>query len=159
MVESDGAHIYFNVDDSDDVIRVESVAGGRRPTRAIASISTLLETLIYKYVLAILSPNGLGVEKVKNDQNQNDEPKRSRKSSEYIRVVGEQRIEVVNTKQRPDDVPKKARDKKWAVIVTVPTKSGGWRKLTVSTNDRKSDAIRALLDKEIALKAAAQESD
>jgi hypothetical protein len=80
--------------------------------------------------------------------------KQPRKSSDYIRVVGDVRISVVNTKQNPNDVPKKARDKKWAVIATSPTKSGGWKKATISMNDKKYDAISALLNHEIALKAA-----
>ena len=80
--------------------------------------------------------------------------KQPRQSSGYIRVVGDVRIEVINTRQRPDDVPKTYRDKKWVVMTTAPTKSGGIRRGKVSSNERKYDAIRALLDHEIALKAA-----
>jgi hypothetical protein len=85
--------------------------------------------------------------------------KRARKSSDYIRVVGDVTIAVINTRQRPDDVPKTYRDKKWVVMTTAPTKSGGLRRAKVCSNDKKYDAIRALLDHEIALKAALKEKN
>ena len=88
-----------------------------------------------------------------------DQPKRSRTSSAYERRVGDVLVEVVNTRQRPDDVPKQYRDKKWVVVARAPTKSGGSRTTKIESCDRKYDAIRALLDHEIALKAAAKAAD
>ena len=75
-----------------------------------------------------------------------------RRSSEFVRVVGDTHIAVVNTKQ--NKVPKKAT-KKWAVICTTPTKSGGWKKTVHAVFDRKGPAIQSLRDHETALKAKA----
>ncbi len=95
--------------------------------------------------------NGIGGEKItKNDQT-DVKAKRSRVSSEYVRVVGDAKIEVVNTKQRTD-VPKSAK-KKWAVVVRTPTKSGSVKTRVHAQCDKKSDAIKSLLVEEIRLKA------
>ena len=76
---------------------------------------------------------------------------RSRKSSEYLRVVGETRINVFNSKQE-ENLPKKAQSKKWAVVLTT-----GKKKAVHSVHDKKADAIKSLLAKEIQLKAAVKE--
>ena len=96
----------------------------------------------------------------KTQQKGDDQPKKVvRQSSAYERRVGEVLIEVVNTRQRPDDVPKTYRDKKWVVVARAPTKSGGSRTTKIGACDKKYDAIRVLLDHEIALKAANKEKD
>ena len=73
---------------------------------------------------------------------------RSKVSSAFTRFVGEIRVDVVNTKQN-DEVPKKAKAQKWAVIVT-----NGKRTKVHSTHSKKYDAIDALRAHEIELKAA-----
>jgi len=89
-----------------------------------------------------------------------DQPKKVvRQSSAYERRVGEVLIEVVNTKQRANDVPKTYRDKKWVVVARTPTKSGGMRSTKIGACDKKYDAIDVLLKHEIALKAALKEKD
>lgn len=96
----------------------------------------------------------------KNPTKGDDTPKKVvRQSSAYERRVGEVLIEVVNTRQRPDDVPKTYRDKKWVVVARSPTKSGNVRSTKLAACDKKYDAIRALLDHEIALKAANKEQN
>ena len=80
-----------------------------------------------------------------------EQSKRSRKSSEYLRVVGETRINVFNSKQE-ENLPKKAQTKKWAVVLTT-----GKRQAVHSVHDKKQEAIQSLLAKEIQLKAAQKE--
>lgn len=81
-------------------------------------------------------------------------PTRSRVSSAYTRVVGNHRVEVINTKQS-DDGPK-GNHKKWIVV-----DFNGRRKDLVGQCDKKYDAIKVLLQHEVALKAArdAEKSD
>jgi hypothetical protein len=82
------------------------------------------------------------------------QPTRSRVSSTYARVVGNHRVEVINTKQRNDGP--KGNHKKWIVV-----DFNGRRKDLVGQCDKKYDAIKVLLEHEIALKAArdAEKSD
>lgn len=94
----------------------------------------------------------------KPDGNDDAQVRRSRTSSAYERTVGNVHIAVINTRQRPDDVPKTYRDKKWVVVATAPTKSGGSRMTKIAMCDKKYDAIAVLLDHEIALKAAADKA-
>jgi hypothetical protein len=97
--------------------------------------------------------------KTQNDKGGDDQPKKVvRQSSAYERRVGEVLIEVVNTKQRPNDVPKTYRAKKWVVVARAPTKSGAIRTTKIGSCDRKYDAIDVLLNHEIALKAAAKKA-
>jgi len=77
-----------------------------------------------------------------------------KQSSGFIRVVGKTTLEVVNTKQRPDDVTAKAKSTKWAVMEYV----GNSKKL-VGGFDKKYPAIDALRAREVDLKAAAQKDD
>lgn len=69
-----------------------------------------------------------------------------RKSSDYVRVVGEHRVEVINTKQRNDGP--KGNHKKWIVV-----DFNGRRKTLIGQADKKYDAIDILLAHEIDLKA------
>jgi len=80
--------------------------------------------------------------------------KRSSVSSGYVRVVGAVTVEVVNTKQRSDDVTVAARKFKWAVM----TYSGKRRSL-VSGHARKYDAIAGLLEHEQTLLQAQRDAD
>ena len=75
--------------------------------------------------------------------------KRSSVSSGFVRVVGDVTIEVVNTKQRSDDVTKAAAKFKWAVMTFK-----GKKKSLVSGHAKKSDAILALREHEHTLKNA-----
>ena len=63
---------------------------------------------------------------------------RSKVSSAYTRVVGNARIDLVNTKQT-EDLPKKAYSQKWALIVAV-----GKRVRVADTFARKYDGIAQL---------------
>ena len=83
-----------------------------------------------------------------------DTTKPARKASGFIRVVGKTTLEVVNTKQRPDDVTAKAKQAKWAVMEYV----GNSKKL-VGGFDKKYPAIDVLRAREVELKAAAQKDD
>lgn len=80
--------------------------------------------------------------------------KQPKQSSSFVRTVGKTRVEVVNTKQRSDDINAKAKQSKWAVMEYV-----GKTKKFVAGFDKKYDAIDALRAREIALKAAAQKND
>lgn len=74
-----------------------------------------------------------------------------RTSSQYIRIVGSKRFEVLNTQQTPD-LPKKAYQTKWVVMLF-----NGNRKSVVGQTSKKYDAIDILLAAEIAAKKAAAE--
>ena len=78
---------------------------------------------------------------------------RSRVSSAYTRVVGQKRLDVVNTKQT-EDLPKKAYNKKWCVLMT-----NGNRRTIIAQTDKKYDSIDALLAKEIELKNAEKDEE
>ena len=80
--------------------------------------------------------------------------KTAKASSGFIRVVGKTTLEVVNTKQRPDDVTAKAKQSKWAVMEYV----GNSKKL-VGGFDKKYPAIDVLRAREVELKANAQKDD
>tara|TARA_R100000808_G_C2065307_1_gene95015 strand:+ start:350 stop:595 length:246 start_codon:yes stop_codon:yes gene_type:complete len=75
--------------------------------------------------------------------------KRNSVSSGFVRHVGDVRIEVVNTKQRADEVTKAAMDYKWAVMVY-----NGKKKSLVKGFARKYDAIAALQAHEHKLRSA-----
>jgi len=95
-----------------------------------------------------------------SNKKSDDQPKKVvRQSSAYERRVGEVLIEVVNTKQRGNDVPKSYHGKKWVVVARTPTKSGSIRSTKIGACDKKYDAIDVLLKHEIALKAALKEKD
>ncbi len=81
-------------------------------------------------------------------------PTPAKASSGFIRVVGKITLEVVNTKQRPDDVTAKARQQKWAVMEYV-----GNSKKFIAGSDKKYPAIDVLRAREVELKAAAQKDD
>ena len=84
-----------------------------------------------------------------------EEPKPTvRASSAYVRVVGNHRVEVINTKQRNDGP--RGNHKKWIVV-----DFNGSRKTLVGQCDKKYDAIAVLLQHEIELKAQrdAEKSD
>ena len=75
--------------------------------------------------------------------------KRSSVSSGFVRVVGEVRIEVVNTTTRTAEVTKAAAKFKWAVMTY-----NGKKKSLVSGHARKYDAIAALRAHEHMLRSA-----
>ena len=75
----------------------------------------------------------------------NPKPTR-RTSSAYVRVVGNHRVEVINTKQRNDGP--RGNHKKWIVV-----DFNGRRKTLVGQADKKYDAIDILLKHEIDLKS------
>jgi len=79
---------------------------------------------------------------------------RTRVSSAYTRVVGNVKIDVVNTKQNPEGLPKKALQKKWAVIATKNN-----RVSTIGTTTKKYPAIDILLAHEKILKAELAKKD
>lgn len=75
-----------------------------------------------------------------------EKPKpRRRMSSSYTRVVGDHRVEVINTKQRNDGP--RGNHKKWIVV-----DFNGRRKTLIGQTDKKYDAIDILLKHEIELK-------
>lgn len=80
--------------------------------------------------------------------------KRSSVSSGYVRVVGKVTVEVVNTKQRPDDVTKAALKQKWAVMTYA-----GKRRSLISGHTAKYAAIAALLAHEQTLLQAQRDAD
>ena len=65
--------------------------------------------------------------------------KRSSVSSGFVRIVGDVRIEVINTITRADEATKAAAKFKWAVMTY-----NGKKKSLVSGHARKGDAIAAL---------------
>ena len=75
-----------------------------------------------------------------------EEQKTTRVSSAYTRVVGQKQLDVVNTKQT-ENLPKKAYQSKWCVLMT-----HGNRRAIIAQTDKKYDSIAALLAKEIELK-------
>lgn len=75
-----------------------------------------------------------------------------RKSSDYVRVVGNTTLNVFNTQQTPG-LTKKAYDKKWVVIQTT-----GNRMKIIGQTDKKYDSIDILLAAEIGLKEAAKKA-
>jgi hypothetical protein len=79
--------------------------------------------------------------------------KMPRLSSGYTRVVGNVKLDVINVKQNPGNLPKKA-NKKWAVLAT---KNG--RSRVIGATDKKYPAIDILLAEEKVLKAAAAKKD
>tara|TARA_R110001632_G_scaffold58277_1_gene142014 strand:- start:155 stop:427 length:273 start_codon:yes stop_codon:yes gene_type:complete len=88
-------------------------------------------------------------------ENKTDEKiAKTRVSSSYTRVVGNVRIDVINTKQNPENLPKKALSQKWAVIATK-----GNRVSTIGTSAKKYPAIDILLSHEKILKAEIAKKD
>ena len=79
---------------------------------------------------------------------------KTRVSSSYTRVVGNVRIDVINTKQNPENLSKKAASKKWAVIAT-----NGSRVSCIGVSDKKYPAIDILLSHEKVLKAEIAKKD
>ena len=90
-----------------------------------------------------------------NDQPEEKAPT-TRLSSAFVRVVGNTRIEVVNTKQRPDETTARARSKKWAVMTFTGESA---KKAFLYGSDKKYDAIEYLKLHELKLKAAAANAD
>ena len=76
-----------------------------------------------------------------------------RVSSAYTRVVGNNTLDVVNTKQQTG-LPKKAYNKKWVVLMR-----NGRKTTIVAQTDKKYDSIDALLEKEKQLKADEAKKD
>ena len=81
------------------------------------------------------------------------EPVVVRVSSAYTRVVGTIRLDVVNTRQNPDQKTTRGK-KKWEIIATNLATS---RRTHVGTTDKKYPAIDVLLNREKKLKADAAE--
>ena len=79
---------------------------------------------------------------------------KTRVSSAYTRVVGNVKIDVVNTKQNPEGLPKKALQAKWAVIATKNN-----RVSCIGVSDKKYPAIDMLLAHEKILKAEIAKKD
>lgn len=78
----------------------------------------------------------------------------TRISSSYTRVVGNVKIDVINSKQNPENLPKKALSQKWAVIATK-----GNRVQCIGVSSKKYPAIDILLSHEKMLKAEAAKKD
>ena len=88
-------------------------------------------------------------------QKKNDEKiVKTRVSSSYTRVVGNVKIDVINTKQNPENLSKKAASKKWAVIATKNN-----RVSCIGVSDKKYPAIDMLLAHEKILKAEIAKKD
>lgn len=89
----------------------------------------------------------------KNDEKAPATKKAVRVSSAYTRVVGTVKLDVVNTRQNPDQKTTRGK-KKWEVIATNLNTN---RVTHVGTSDKKYPAIDILLNREKKLKADAAE--
>lgn len=107
----------------------------------------------YVYLTAkIQQPKKLRKKEMKKMKNE-EEKKTIRMSSAYTRIVGNDKLDVINTKQTPGLV-KKAYNTKWIVLKTT-----GNRTAIIAQTDKKYDSIDILLATEIELKKKLQEDN